>query len=390
LTQGAVQADGIPASGLISFNGDSDWFRVGLSKGQTYVIELVGDITDGAQLDPLVDPFLIIRDKDGRVITQVDDFNGSLNPRAYFTPTADGLYFVEAKSAFRFNVGAYQLKVGLAPTDDFAGTLADASSISLGVIRSGDLATPGDRDMFKVVLEAGKLYQIGLSGLAGRVGTLVDPHLRIFDAAGKLLDFNANGGVGNDAQLYFAPKETGPYYIEAAAGDDRGMGTYVVQVHLRDMPVDDYGNDLTSLGVITPGQSVTGSLLTQNDTDWFKVTLEAGKGYVLRLQGATSGNGTLADPVLEIRNADGTVIQTLDNGLMLNEPAGLFTPALSGIYYLVARAADGAADTGSYKLTVRAPDDHGNTRASATSVRLGVQRSASPHTPRGWPWLPPT
>jgi Ca2+-binding RTX toxin-like protein/subtilisin-like proprotein convertase family protein len=371
LTQGAVQADGIPASGLISFNGDSDWFRVGLSKGQTYVIELVGDITDGAQLDPLVDPFLIIRDKDGRVITQVDDFNGSLNPRAYFTPTADGLYFVEAKSAFRFNVGAYQLKVGLAPTDDFAGTLADASSISMGVTRSGDLATPGDRDMFKVVLEAGKLYQIGLSGLAGRVGTLVDPHLRIFDAAGKLVDFNANGGVGNDAQLYFAPKETGPYYIEAAAGDDRGMGTYVVQVHLRDMPVDDYGNDLTSLGVITPGQSVTGSLLTQNDTDWFKVTLEAGKGYVLRLQGATSGNGTLADPVLEIRNADGTVIQTLDNGLMLNEPAGLFTPALSGIYYLVARAADGAADTGSYKLTVRAPDDHGNTRASATSVRLG-------------------
>jgi Ca2+-binding RTX toxin-like protein/subtilisin-like proprotein convertase family protein len=371
LTQGAVQADGIPASGLISFNGDSDWFRVGLSKGQTYVIELVGDITDGAQLDPLVDPFLIIRDKDGRVITQVDDFNGSLNPRAYFTPTADGLYFVEAKSAFRFNVGAYQLKVGLAPTDDFAGTLADASSISLGVTRSGDLATPGDRDMFKVVLEAGKLYQIGLSGLAGRVGTLVDPHLRIFDSAGKLVDFNANGGVGNDAQLYFAPKETGPYYIEAAAGDDRGMGTYVVQVHLRDMPVDDYGNDLTSLGVITPGQSVTGSLLTQNDTDWFKVTLEAGKGYVLRLQGATSGNGTLADPVLEIRNADGTVIQTLDNGLMLNEPAGLFTPALSGIYYLVARAADGAADTGSYKLTVRAPDDHGNTRASATSVRLG-------------------
>lgn len=371
LTQGAVQADGIPASGLISFNGDSDWFRVGLSKGQTYVIELVGDITDGAQLDPLVDPFLIIRDKDGRVITQADDFNGSLNPRAYFTPTADGLYFVEAKSAFRFNVGAYQLKVGLAPTDDFAGTLADASSISLGVTRSGDLATPGDRDMFKVVLEAGKLYQIGLSGLAGRVGTLVDPHLRIFDAAGKLVDFNANGGVGNDAQLYFAPKETGPYYIEAAAGDDRGMGTYVVQVHLRDMPVDDFGNDLTSLGVITPGQSVTGSLLTQNDTDWFKVTLEAGKGYVLRLQGATSGNGTLADPVLEIRNADGTVIQTLDNGLMLNEPAGLFTPALSGIYYLVARAADGAADTGSYKLTVRAPDDHGNTRASATSVRLG-------------------
>jgi Ca2+-binding RTX toxin-like protein/subtilisin-like proprotein convertase family protein len=373
LTQGTVQADAIPASGLISFNGDSDWFRVGLSKGQTYVIELVGDITDGAQLDPLADPFLIIRDKDGRVITQVDDFNGSLNPRAYFTPTADGLYFVEAKSAFRFNVGAYQLKVGLAPADDFAGTLADASSISLGVTRSGDLATPGDRDMFKVVLEAGKLYQISLSGLAGRVGTLVDPHLRIFDASGKLVDFNANGGVGNDAQLYFAPKETGPYYIEAAAGDDRGMGTYVVQVHLRDMPVDDYGNDLTSLGVITPGQSVTGSLLTQNDTDWFKVTLEAGKGYVLRLQGATSGNGTLADPVLEIRNADGTLIQTLDNGLMLNEPAGLFTPVLSGTYYLVARAADGDSDTGSYKLTVRAPDDHGNTRASATSVRLGEE-----------------
>ncbi|CAM8662094.1 Kexin/furin catalytic domain [Paracoccaceae bacterium] len=371
-TEGSVEANGSPVSGLISFSGDSDWFEVGLSKNQTYVIELAGDLSDGAQLDPLIDPLLLIRSQDGSIIAQVDDFGGSLTPRAYFRPAADAVYFIEAKSAFRFAVGAYQLKVGLAPADDFEGTMTGAASIVIGTSRTGEIGIPGDRDMFKVTLEVGKVYQIGLAGMAGHAGTMTDPHLRIFDAAGRLVDFDANGGVGNDSQLYFSPSVSGVFYIEASANGDRGMGTYSVQVVQRDLPADDYAGNLSTAGHILPGQAITGTLLTHHDQDWFRVTFEGGKDYVLRLQGSSSGNGTLSDPLLEIRDAGGALVRSIDNTLLANESATLFAPVTTGTYFLVARAADGATDTGSYRLVVRAPDDHGNTRDDASAMVLNA------------------
>ena len=48
------------------------------------------------------------------------------------------------------------------------------------------------------------------------------------------------------------------------------------------------------------GGSVTGNLEVDNDVDWFKVRLEEGKSYRVRMRGAESGGGTLADPFLAI------------------------------------------------------------------------------------------
>ena len=371
LTTGLVQSTGVPVQGLVSYNGDSDWFKVGLSKGKTYVIDLVVDISDSAQLDPLVDPLLIVRDAEGNVLFRADDFGGTLNSRAYFTPTADGLYYLEAKSAFKYDIGAYQLSVSLAPADDFVDQVgASAKALTLGTAQHGTLGIPGDRDMFQVSLEAGKVYQVSVEGLAGHAGTLADPYLRVFDAKGHLVDFDNNGGAGNDAQLYLAPAASGIYYVEASASKDRGMGTYQVSVAQRDLPPDDVPNDLSSKVFLTPGDSFSGNLLTHNDQDWFGIKLSAGKDYVFRLQASASGNGTLNDPVLEIRAADGTLIKSVDNLLIGNEPATPFTPVADGTYYLVVKAADGQTDTGSYTLVTRQPDDHSNTKPGATTIAL--------------------
>jgi len=93
LTEGLVTV-GEEATGIISYIGDSDWLQVGLSANTTYVIDMAGDISEGARLDPLTDSLLIIRDADGNVIYRADDFGGSLDARAYFTPEDNGLYFV--------------------------------------------------------------------------------------------------------------------------------------------------------------------------------------------------------------------------------------------------------------------------------------------------------
>ncbi|MBV5333999.1 hypothetical protein JZU57_01895, partial [bacterium] len=189
-TNGVVLA-GAPVQGLISYNGDSDWFKTGLTKGQMYVIDALGDTSATAQLDSLVDPLIIIRDAAGNQVFGADDFGGALDARAYFMPSTDGLYFIEVKSAFRYNTGAYQVSVGSAPADDFSNTAAlavatptSAGALVLGTPKAGVVGTPGDHDMFSVSLEAGRMYQLGAQGLASHNGTLADPYLRVFDSAG--------------------------------------------------------------------------------------------------------------------------------------------------------------------------------------------------------------
>jgi Ca2+-binding RTX toxin-like protein len=369
-TTGVVQV-GTPQQGLISYNGDSDWLKVGLSKGQVYVIDLLGDTSDTAQLDPLVDPLLIVRDKNGDIIARYDDFSGSLNSRAYFVPATDGLYHLEAKSAFKYDIGAYQLRVALAPADDHANALTtSATALVLGEAKAGEIGIPSDRDMFKVTLQAGNIYQVSVNGLSNHDGTLADPFVRVFDSQGHLLDFDNNGGQGNDAQLYIEAQASGNYYIEASSNKDRAMGSYQVSVAQRAMPADEAPGNVGTTVFINPGDSFSGHLLTHHDQDWFGIRLEAGKNYVFKAQASHSGHGTLADPVLALHAGNGALLQLVDNMLIGNEPAFVYTPISTGTYYLAVKAADGANDVGSYTLVTRQPDDFSNTWAGAQAIAL--------------------
>jgi hypothetical protein len=181
LTNGQVQS-GTPVQGLISYNGDSDWFKTGFTKGQMYVINAVGDTSDSAQLDPLVDPLIVIHNAAGQQVFKADDFGGTLDARAYFTPNADGLYFIEVKSAFRYDTGAYQLSIGAAPADDFTNTVAQAvatpassAALVLGTPTNAVIGVPGDHDVFRIDLVAGRVYQLSAEGMASHAGTLADP-----------------------------------------------------------------------------------------------------------------------------------------------------------------------------------------------------------------------
>ncbi|MGB0473885.1 MAG: S8 family serine peptidase [Porticoccaceae bacterium] len=374
LTEGVVTL-GEQASGLISYIADSDWFQVGLSADTTYVIDLKGDISDGARLDPVTDPLLTIRDASGNVISRADDFNGSFDARAYFTPDESGLYFLEARSAFKYDIGAYTIDVALAPEDDHGSVLDDTATALIfdsgnSTALSGDIGIPGDKDVFKINLEEGKVYLLEASGLAGFSGTLADPYLRVFNSSGRLLDFDNNGGIGTDAKFYFAPQQSDSYFIEVSSNNNRGMGTYELSVSQRNLPPDDVPNDLSTQVILNPGDSFAGNLLTKNDQDWFGISLDAGEHYVFRVKASTSGHGSLEDPVLELRGADGQVLQVVDNMLVGNEPALGYTAIDSGTYYLVVKAADGNVDTGSYTLITRAPDDHSNTQAGATVISM--------------------
>ena len=63
---------------------------------------------------------------------------------------------------------------------------------------------------------------------------------------------------------------------------------------------DDYLGAEETTGTVAVGGSVTGNLEVDNDVDWFKVRLEEGKSYRVRMRGAESMGGTLADPTVVV------------------------------------------------------------------------------------------
>lgn len=87
------------------------------------------------------------------------------------------------------------------------------------------LDTVGDQDFFRVELEAGQYYDIGMYlTLLGPSGVpLADAYIELYDSAGNLI-VSADGGGPNtpsglDAKLTYQAEYTGTYYVNARAYD---------------------------------------------------------------------------------------------------------------------------------------------------------------------------
>jgi len=364
---------GEPLQGLIHVGNDSDWFRVGLSEGQTYIVENIADKSISAQLDPLQDPFLSIRDANGKIIAFNDDTAGSFDAKLFFTAPETGVYFVESKSAFKYDTGAYQISVNLAPADDFANGLNDAKT-AIGVLaidtpQVGDIQIPGDTDWFEVQLDADVTYKLLVNGISDAGGSLLDPAMRVFDSSGKFIEYADDGGLGSNSLSYFTAPSAGKYYIEVSSDDGKSLGDYTLSVIKTALPADDVGDSVGTATALDIGSSFEGDLLKRGDEDWFEVELSAGDRYVFKLQGSATGGGTLDDPYLELRDASGVLVDSDDDGSWQDDSVISYQVQTSGKYYLVAKTLDNQ-ETGTYKITTRAPDDHGSTITQATNINI--------------------
>ena len=154
---------------------------------------------------------------------------------------------------------------------------------------------------------------------------------------------------------------------------------------------DDISDGINTTGRVTVGNSLTGEIETTSDSDAYAVELVAGQTYRIDLEGAATGKGTLADPFLRwLRDSSGQGLhgtRDYDGGEGLN-PRQVFTPQLSGTYYITA---SGQGDSvGTYTLTVTdtsAPvfgaSAYGfelaeNTDGGATRVSLGTVSATDP------------
>ena len=102
---------------------------------------------------------------------------------------------------------------------------------------------------------------------------------------------------------------------------------------------DNISDSISTTGRVTVGNSLTGEIETTNDSDAYAVELVAGRTYRIDLEGAATDKGTLADPFLRwLRDSSGNGLhgtRDYDGGEGLN-PRQVFTPQVSGIYYITA------------------------------------------------------
>src|SRR5207237_844251 len=117
------------------------------------------------------------------------------------------------------------------------------------------------------------------------------------------------GGTGLDSHFIYTAASSGTYILAAGSSTPNGTGTYkVFAADITAPVVDDYPNTTSTTGVVNIGGSTSGNIETVGDTDWFKVTLTAGETYQFDLKGSSSGNGTLPDPFLRLRDGSGNPI----------------------------------------------------------------------------------
>ena len=128
---------------------------------------------------------------------------------------------------------------------------------------------------------------------------------------------------------------------------------------------DDHGNARTSATPATAGTPIAGNIETGDDQDYFSIVVpRAGT-----LRATTTGD---VNTIGHLYDSSGRELAANDDdgeGMNFNVSAQITS---AGTYYV--RVTSAGSGTGMYNLTVTfIPDDHGNTRGSATSITSGTQ-----------------
>ena len=116
---------------------------------------------------------------------------------------------------------------------DVPGDPTTGISLTIGTPITGTLEVDGDHDWYAVDLVAGTRYQITLNGVAlDGYDALEDPYLYLRDAGGGLIAENDDirNGILRNSRINWVATETGRYFLDAGAWEERFVGGYQLAI----------------------------------------------------------------------------------------------------------------------------------------------------------------
>ena len=184
--------------GEFDAEGDSDWYRVALKRGQTYAVGV--EVPSNAAV-------INLRDARGRKVEGLtlpaDGGRGGFEVQ----PAASGTYFLELTDRGGFG---YPAPFEAAISTDCRGDAATACTLAPGQTRAPFLDWPSDIDYFKVKLEKGALYDIIVKYYAGLF-------VKVLDARGRVVAERAPPGEAPSIVGLKVPR-TGTYFVAVTEG----------------------------------------------------------------------------------------------------------------------------------------------------------------------------
>ncbi len=334
-TTGVVTVGG-SATGSIAYAGQSDWFKVNLTAGNQYVIDVSGTG---------VIPSAALYDSTGAQITGTYVSDGAGGDLVTFEPTVSGTYFVAATGVFS-TTGSVNVSVSTA-TPDVLGNNLTTGTVTVGGSAHGTLATATQSDWYKVTLTAGTHYEVSLGG-----GTLSGSIVTVYDANGNALTTGTGNAANGGAAAYFEPSATGTYFIGASAGGS-STGTFTLSVATT---TADFDATTATAGTVAVGGTASGNLTNVGQSDWYKVSLTAGTEYSFAVSGA------LSSPGVALYDSNGNLVTSSPSGVSGTS----YTPSSSGTYYVGASSQTGA--TGAFSVAVSTVKDDFSGDSSTTGT----------------------
>ncbi|WP_052161838.1 FG-GAP-like repeat-containing protein [Hoeflea sp. BAL378] len=114
--------------------------------------------------------------------------------------------------------------------DDVIGGTNTTQAIAVNASRTGEIQFRGDLDWYQATLTGGQNYVLDLRGSPTGNGTLSDPFVRMYNAAGTEIALNDDAGIGFEAQLTVRVTDSGTYFFGARRFGDSGTGTYLMEL----------------------------------------------------------------------------------------------------------------------------------------------------------------
>ena len=344
---------GVDKLGEVQYPGDRDWFRVPLAAEVTYKIA----VERGAS-PALRSPTVRVFDGDGKLLKTDDDSDGDGLATVAFTSRTGGQFYVEAASNTEGNTGFYRVSVTV-PADDFAESLDTTGVLDVGGSLQGEINFDGDRDWLRMRLHLDKRYLFEVRGNSPTEngGTLEDPYLEVLDSTGAPLSpavEDDNGGTDRNALQEHLVVTDGVYYLVVRDDNDVGTGTYTA--FLTEL-VDDYPDSVDTEGMVPLDSSATGAIDFRSDADWFRVQMQEDELFLFELKGASSMNGTLEDPYMELLDGSGSRLKQDDYVGEATNDRFEYRATEDGPHFVSVRSS-GDTGVGSYALFFsRVPDD---------------------------------
>ncbi|MCZ0952873.1 MAG: leucine-rich repeat domain-containing protein [Rhodospirillaceae bacterium] len=305
----AVPAPLLPVSGRVEDRiesaGDRDYFRFTVDAPSVVTVRSEGDTNTHG----------LLYDGNGTVVSDASDGGDAANFRITVT-LLPGTYSIEVSGHEGTATGDYALSVETAPAPELAA----------GARVTGNLGRTGDKNLYRLTVDAFSMMSIWTEGSTDTVG-------RLLDAAGAEIVADHDSGTNSNFQIE-RMLSAGTYFLEVSGFVGEGeyaTGDYLAAAQA--VPVPDL-----ALGAGTPGD-----IGAADDADWFRLALSEAAPVAVY----TTGN---LDTVGSLHGESGALIASDDDG-GANANFHIEGVRPVGVYYVRVESHGGA--TGDYTLHAR-------------------------------------